>query len=168
MTVRRSSEVFASWDGEGELRIGRQEDLDPDDCLAQMILHEVCHRLVCDPSKRSEVDWGLDSASSNDMVFELATMRLQAALTRPHGLHRVLAVTTQWRSIYDTLPVDPLSGSDGAEVRLARRGWERAQEHEVKVHLQAALRATTRIIAVTKPFAPPGSLHRALERGELG
>ena len=168
MTVRRSSEVFASWNGKGELRIGRQEELDPDDCLAQMILHEICHRLVCDPVSRTEVDWGLDSASSHDMVFELATMRLQAALTRPHGLHIVLAVTTQWRPIYDSLPPDPLRGSDAAEVKLAQRGWERAQEREVKLHLQPALSTTAQIIACTKPFAPQGSLYHAFTGDDLG
>ena len=45
-TVRRSADVYASTDGRRTIVIGTPETLDPDDCLAQMILHELCHALV--------------------------------------------------------------------------------------------------------------------------
>jgi hypothetical protein len=46
MRIERSAEVNASWNGAGVLTIGTPETLDPDDCLAQMILHESCHASV--------------------------------------------------------------------------------------------------------------------------
>ncbi|NLY95693.1 MAG: YkgJ family cysteine cluster protein, partial [Myxococcales bacterium] len=45
LRVERSDEVYASTDGEGTLTLGTRETLDPDDCLAQMIFHELCHAL---------------------------------------------------------------------------------------------------------------------------
>ena len=46
--LRRSAEVFASVQ-DGVLLLGVPKTLDADDCLAQMILHELCHSLVQGP-----------------------------------------------------------------------------------------------------------------------
>ena len=43
LTIHRSDEAFAFADGRGNLFIGSPETLDADDCLAQMIFHEICH-----------------------------------------------------------------------------------------------------------------------------
>ena len=45
LTVARSPHGYAHTDGKGNLFLAPQEDLDHDDCLAQMILHELCHAL---------------------------------------------------------------------------------------------------------------------------
>ena len=46
LTVERVPDAYASTDGQGKLFIGTDDTLDADDCLAQMILHEICHWLV--------------------------------------------------------------------------------------------------------------------------
>jgi len=155
--VTRSREVFASWDGEGTLTLGAEEDLDADDCLAQMILHELCHALVEGEGAHTRTDWGLDNTDARDATRELATLRLQAALLAPHGLRAVLAVTTDWRADYDDLPVDPLAG-EGEAVSLARDGWRRATTGPWSRALSEALTATAVIARAAQPYASGGSL----------
>ncbi len=62
--IQRDPHVFAAWDGQQVLRIGTVETLDADDCLAQMIFHELCHALVEGPAAFQIEDWGL----SNDVL----------------------------------------------------------------------------------------------------
>ena len=112
--VRRSEEVYASTDGRGIMTIGDPSTLDPDDCLAQMILHELCHSLIEGAQSLREPDFGLDNESERDVVREHACLRLQARLTAEYGLRRVLAPTTDFRSYYDALPEDPFEGADPA------------------------------------------------------
>lgn len=135
----RGSEVFAATDGAGTLTLGTADTLDPDDCLAQMILHECCHWLVQGEASFDVPDWGLDNESERDVVREHACLRTQAALLDPHGLRAFLAPTTDFRAYYDELLPDPLAGTDES-VGLATRA--------------VALSRTDR-------FAP---LHRALAR----
>ena len=78
--VERSAEVYASWDGRGTLRISDQAGMDPDDSVAQLILHEICHALVEGPAGLALPDWGLENVDSRDLVREFACHRLQAAL----------------------------------------------------------------------------------------
>ena len=82
ITVVRSADAYASWDGKGTLTLSCEEHLDADDCLAQMILHELCHLLVSGEGARQQTDWGLDNTSPRDLVYEYATNRLQAALAQ--------------------------------------------------------------------------------------
>ncbi|MGB0679816.1 MAG: YkgJ family cysteine cluster protein, partial [Polyangiales bacterium] len=49
LSIARSDAAFASYDGQGVLRLGTAASLDADDCLAQMILHELCHGWVEGP-----------------------------------------------------------------------------------------------------------------------
>ena len=44
--VHRSNDAYASFDGTNRLTICMEDEFDPDDSLAQMILHELCHALV--------------------------------------------------------------------------------------------------------------------------
>ena len=155
--VRRSREVYASWDGESTLSLGEDEDLDPDDSLAQMILHELCHALVEGEESHVEQDWGLSNVDERDAVREFAAMRLQAALTSPYGLRRFMAVTTDWRHLYDALPQDPLAGEEEA-ARLARMGFVRATEGPWSSALSRALEATAILARVTGRFADSASL----------
>ena len=76
--VRRSGDVYASTDGHGVMTLGSDETLDPDDCLAQMILHECCHWLVEGDESRHLPDWGLDNMTPRDAPREMACLRLQA------------------------------------------------------------------------------------------
>lgn len=49
LRVRRTADAYASTDGRGTLSISTPEHLDADDCLAQMVFHELCHALVQGP-----------------------------------------------------------------------------------------------------------------------
>ncbi|MBW1763031.1 MAG: YkgJ family cysteine cluster protein, partial [Deltaproteobacteria bacterium] len=83
--VQRSAEVYASTDGQGIMTIGAPSTLDPDDCLAQMILHELCHSLIEGVESLDLADFGLDNDSERDVTREHACLRLQAWLTEKYG-----------------------------------------------------------------------------------
>lgn len=162
--IVRSDEVFASWDGERTLTLGRAETLDPDDSPAQMILHELCHALVEGPEGRARPDWGLDNVDDRDAVREHACHRLQAALADRWGLRAFMAPTTDWRPYYEALPAAPLAPGDDPAIPPARQGWERAQQppwHEI---LEGALCATAAIAAAVAPYAPESCLWAATDR----
>ena len=113
--VIRSGEAFASWDGANTLTLGRGVDLDADDHLGQMILHEVCHALIEGPSGWGQTDWGLCNIDARHLDRELACHRLQAFWADQVSLRGLFAVTTDWRLYYDVLPsaaLDPLSTLD--------------------------------------------------------
>ena len=147
--VARSPEVYASTDGRRTITIGSPETLDPDDCLAQMILHELCHALIEGPAAVERPDWGLDNATARDVEREHACLRLQAALARPHGLGRFLAPTTEHRAFYDTLGADALAPRDAPSVVAARLGAHRAVRTPWAPHLESALAATAKIAQAT-------------------
>jgi len=157
MEVERSAAVYAAWDGRGVLHIADPESMDPDDCLAQMVFHEICHALVEGPEAWGASDWGLVNRDDRHLVREHACHRLQAALADRYGLRRLLAVTTDHRSYYDALPPDPLVGDDPA-VALACRGWERATTGDWAPALDHALRATAQMGQILKGFATSDSL----------
>lgn len=166
ITVTRDPAVNASWDGQGQLRIGTADLLDSDDCLAQLILHEICHALVAGPAGMQRPDWGLDYDNPRHRVFEHAALRVQAALADRHGLGEFLAATTDFREFQEGLPADPLAGRDDpldgrpAErcLPLARQAWQRAQQPPWNPHLGEALRATRDLVNAVKPFADASSL----------
>lgn len=153
MEVVRSDEVFASWDGERVLTISTPEGFDPDDSLAQMIFHELCHALVEGEAGLQRPDWGLENIDSRDIVREHACHRLQASLLQPHGLRWMLAPTTDHRPYYDGLPNDPLSDGDDPAIAPAREGYARAMGGPWAAPIAAALEATARIAAIMRPFA---------------
>ena len=64
MGVVRSDDAWASWDGDGTLTLATPAVLDPDDCLAQMIFHEICHALVAGERALQTRDWGLENADA--------------------------------------------------------------------------------------------------------
>lgn len=144
-SVERSAEVYATTNGVDTITIGTPETLDADDCLAQMILHELCHALVQGPAGDGQPDWGLDNETDRDLVREHACLRLQAALTTQHGLREPLAPTTEHRAYYDQLPSDPLQGP-GADAALAQRASIRLATLPWHDALRAALSATAKIM----------------------
>lgn len=158
ISVRRSDEAYASWDGEGTLTLATDAQLDADDCLAQMLFHEICHLLVAGEEARHRPDWGLDNTSPRDLVHEYATNRLQAALAQGYGLRDFMAVTTVWRRYYDALPADPLAAGDDAAIPLARAGLERARRSPYREVLHEALEATARLADTLRPWIANDSL----------
>lgn len=164
LRVVRSGEVYASTDGRGALSLGLDATLDADDCLAQMIFHELCHSLVEGPESFEVIDWGLDNESERDLVREHACLRAQALLAGRYGLREVLAPTTDHRAFYDALPADPLAPTaaptpdDRASIRLARAAVARAERAPWAPHLLEALEATSAIAASVAPYADPSSL----------
>ena len=159
MRLERSDAVFASWNGRDTLTLSSPAGFDPDDSVAQLVLHECCHALVEGALRWSASDWGLENIDSRDLSAEHAAQRVQAALAAPHGLRRFLAATTKWRDYYDALPEDPLDGpaSDPA-VALARAAYARAQRSPWWEALQEALVATSSIALVVQHAAGPESL----------
>ncbi len=162
LRVRRTPHAFAATDGAGELAIGEPSTLDADDCLAQMIFHELCHSLVEGPESFEREDWGLDNETDRDLPRERACLRAQAYLGSRYGLRRCLAPTTDHRAFYDALGPDPLRG-DAADVTLARLAVTRAERDPWHPHLEAGLEATRAIVEAAAPFAPPASLFALLE-----
>jgi len=157
MTVVRDDSVFASWDGHGTLTIGTQETLDPDDSLAQMILHETCHALVEGPEAFHKPDWGLDITDRSQLVHEHACLRLQAALAGSYGLRMFFASTTNARKYYDALPDDPLSGDEPATL-MARDGFDRATVGPWSSILSDAMNRTLAVGQLIEGMAPSSSL----------
>jgi len=146
--VERSAEVYASTDGKGIMTIGAPSTLDPDDCLAQMILHELCHSLIEGAESLGVPDFGLDNESARDVVREHACLRLQAWLTEKYGLRKVLAPTTDFRGYYDRLPEDPLADDADPATVTAKQGATRSQEAPWAPHLGEGLEATAKVLKV--------------------
>lgn len=163
MTIRRSHEVNASWDGDRILTIGSSPTLDPDDTLAQMILHEACHALCEGPSSWSKPDWGLSSYGVSKRVHEHACLRLQAKLVDTHSMRRFFASTTIFRSYYDDLPSDPLAddlNSDPA-VAIARNAYVRPESKPWIAVMDDAIRRTAIIARALSEYTSEESLwHR--------
>lgn len=157
MHVERSPSVYASWDGHSRLTLASC-DLDPDDSLAQLIFHEICHSLVAGPEKRRLPDYGLDNTSDRDLVFEHACHRLQAALADAYGLRAFFAVTTEWRPYWDALPRDPLADDGDPAVVIARRARTEAERPPFADVLRDALARTAAIADLVRPIAPSDSL----------
>ena len=157
LRVDRSSECYAATDGRGRLLLGTDETLDADDCLAQMIFHELCHSLVQGPESFEVPDWGLDNETDRDLPRERACLRAQALLAGRYGLREVLAPTTDHRSFYDALGPDPLDGADES-IPLARAAAARAGRPPWGPHLLEALEATASIAEATARHAGPGTL----------
>lgn len=152
--VLRSDEVYASV-RDGVIWIGEPSTLDPDDCLAQMIFHELCHSLIQGPDQLVAEDWGLDNVSGEHDAREHACLRLQAELTRRYGLREVLAPTTDFREYYDALPEDPMQPGQGEPDRvhrLAEQGLRRSGHAPWGPHVAEGLRATERLLRVAHDF----------------
>ncbi len=164
LEVRRAPGAYAHSDGRGTLFIATPEELDPDDCLAQMIFHELCHWVVEGEEAVKEIDWGLDNETDRDLMREHACIRLQAFLVRPRGLGTFFAPTTDFRLFYDALGPDPFvrnadeapyADEEGAafSIRLGKQALARIGQSPWGPHLLEALDATAAIAALLAPFA---------------
>jgi hypothetical protein len=160
MRVVRSSDAYASWDGDRTLTLAEGAALDADDSLAQLVFHEICHSLVAGPAGRSSLDWGLDNTTERDLVFEHACHRVQASLADRFGLREFFAVTTEWRPYWDALPADPLAHSDDPAVAIAKKAMLRADASPYAEVLADTLRRTADIADAVRSLAPADSLFR--------
>ncbi len=166
LKVERTTEVYASSDGRGTLHIGTRETLDADDCLAVLVLHELCHGFVQGRESFQQPDFGLDNTSVRDEALELATLRLQAAFADTMGLRDVMFSTTEWRPYYEGLPADALAiPEDPTEALIterARQGLRTAQAMGAVEPIAVALRGTRLIQrAVMRPPDAHDSHHRS-------
>ena len=163
LRVVRTDEAYADYDGKGTIAIGPSRVLDPDDCLAQILFHEICHWLVEGFEGICKENWGLCNQTLRDLGRENASLRVQAALAEPHGLRWVLANTTDHRAYYDALPADPLAQDDDDTVGLSWIALARAEHGPWAPWLGRALEATGVIVAAVHAGAAPPSLFARFE-----
>lgn len=160
-SIVRSDGVYASFDGDQTLTLSTRAHFDADDSLAQLIFHELCHALVAGRRMRRP-DWGMENVDERDLLQEHACHRLQAALADRYGLRGLLAVTTDHRTYWDALPLDPLGPGDDEAIPLARDAFERASEGAWADALALALQRTADLAATMRSLAlPADSLWRA-------
>ena len=158
LTIQRSADAFAAYDGKGTLTIAEASHFDADDCLAQMIFHEICHWLVAGKRGSLLEDWGLSNIDDRDLVHEYAAHRVQAALSHPFGLRDFMAVTTDWRPYWDALPDNPLMGDDDPAIPIAREASYLARSEPFHSVLDRSLAATAAIADAVRESASDGSL----------
>jgi hypothetical protein len=162
MTLHRRDDIYAHWDGAGGLFLGTDDTLDADDCLAQMIFHEICHALVEGPESLSKSDWGLENIDARDLVREHATIRLQAALADAYGLRTFFSVTTDFRPYGDALDDAPLAPGDDPAIAIGRAAFESLQRGDWPAvwqdEIARALDATRVVAELIGNFAPPDSI----------
>lgn len=164
VSVVRTPDAYAATDGRGTLSIGTPETLDPDDSLAQMIFHELCHSLVEGEDSFGKPDWGMDNTGPDHDWREHACLRVQWVLTGRYGMRGVFAPTTEFRiTFWDQLSGDVLADRTDRSTILAIAALNRADKHPWGPALREALEASAAIAHVAKPFASPGTLWQHVE-----
>lgn len=162
LRIARTPDAYASTDGRGTLAIATDDALDPDDSLAQMIFHELCHSLVEGEDSFSSPDWGMDNTGPDHDWREHACLRVQWLLTGRHGLRTLFAPTTEFRAFWDQLSGDVLADRTDPSVQGAIAAIRRAAQPPWAPALEEALAATARIAGDAAKFAvPPAPGERA-------
>lgn len=156
--IERSDSVYASWDGESVLTLSVSSDFDPDDHLAQLIFHEICHALVAGARGRKKLDWGMENYDDRDIVFEHACHRLQAHLAQQYGLRDFFAVTTDHRIYWDSLPKRTLAMGDDPAIELAQNGDIDARQEPWKGAIEYGLSKTAELARVLGSALPSQQL----------
>ena len=156
LTIRRNPSIFSATDGSGLLELGPRTDLDADDTLAQMVLHEICHWVTNGKDTFEERDWGFPLDIELD-PREHACLRLQAWWTGHHGLREVMAPTSSFRDYYNRIPDNPLEPMDDSEwelnvVGLAKEAIQRGQTDPWVGPVNRALEATRQVGGCIRPF----------------
>jgi Fe-S-cluster containining protein len=168
--VERGQAAYATTDGQGTISIGTPDLLDDDDCLAQLVLHELCHALVQGEANWSQPDWGMDNTTDRDDNAEAACLRLQAHWSARRGLRQLMTPTTPWKTYYAGLPGEPLFPADARDQSacdLAAAAVTLAARKGMDVVIDQALAATAgmaeaagvvvaRSEGSTVPVASPG------------
>jgi hypothetical protein len=143
--VARGGDSYVHWDGQ-TLHLAHDSELDDDDSLAQLILHELCHALV--QGSRAP-DWNLDNTSDRDDERERAALRLQAHLASAHGLRDRLFPTTVVRPFYESLGQDAFAPLDES-ARLALKGATRSAAGAFGPLIHGALARTAEVTGVAR------------------
>lgn len=162
LTIRRDPDIFSMTDGTGLMSFSTRPELDEDDNLAQMTLHELCHWVTNGVDTYHERDWGFPLWEKID-VREHACVRLQCWLSSRFGLREMFGPTGCFRQYYDALPADPLAprpslGPDeaaweAAACRIAGEAVRRVQEEPFWTPLSQAMAATRALREQLAPFA---------------
>lgn len=147
-TIKRADSAYASSDGQGTIEIGLEETLDPDDSVAQLIFHELCHGLCEGPEKWSLPDWGLCNFTNRDLVREYASLRIQIYLCRAHGLRTAMAPTTIYRQYHDAIGDDPLQPENDPAALIAKAALNRGESQHWNRIIEDALALTVQALAV--------------------
>jgi len=158
--VARTVDAYATSDGRGTISIGVGEALDPDDAVAQLVFHELCHALTEGPAALARPDWGLDNTGPRDVVREHACLRLQAHLADRHGLRALMAPTTEYRAYHDALPAEPLVDGDDPAIPVARQAAARAAADPWRGPIEEALAGTAAALARAAAEAHAGAAPR--------
>jgi len=144
-SIERTDACFVAWLGETcTLLVAHDKDLDADDTLAQIILHELCHHLVEGTQSWQEDDWGLNNQTDDHLYREYAALRLQAAILARPLLRQYLQPTTDHRWFYEALREDPLNdaiegGAAHQSISAAKQGWANWEQWSHRDELQALL-----------------------------
>lgn len=157
LRIVRTPDAYAATDGTGTLAIGEPATLDPDDSLAQMIFHELCHSLVEGESAFARPDWGMDNTAPDHDWREHACLRVQWILAHRHGLATLFAPTTDFRGFWDHLAGDVLADRADPSVPAAITALGRLAQPPWAPALSEALAATAQIAAATARFATPAT-----------
>jgi Fe-S-cluster containining protein len=172
--LERTDRSYASTDGRGTIFIGTDASLDPDDSVAQLVFHELCHGLVEGPSAWVRPDWSFGAEDSRDLVREHACLRLQIALSRQFGLSDLMAPTTVHRAYHDAVTGDPLreglgeAEGDDRAAGLARSALERAESAHWLKAIREALAATARALGPVTAVADSPLAGATLDSAGVG
>ena len=139
--VTRTTDAYATSDGQGGIAIGATDTLDGDDALAQLVFHELCHAIAEGDASLTQPDWGLDNVPEH-VVREHACLRVQASISDRFGLRAEMAPTTPYRAYYLALPRDPLNGDDDQAIALAAAACARFDASAWRAPIEAALAET--------------------------
>ena len=151
LTIRRNPDIFSMTDGTGLMEFSTRPELDEDDNLAQMTLHELCHWVTNGVDMYHQRDWGFPLWEKID-VREHACVRLQCWLASRFGLREMFGPTGCFRQYYDALPSDPLqprlaetedeAAWEAAACRIATEAVSRVQQEPFWTPISQALGAT--------------------------
>ena len=168
LKIRRNPHIFSMTDGTGLLELGPRDSLDPDDTVAQMIFHELCHWITNGVESFGERDWGFPLTDEYDWR-EYACLRLQAGLAERYGLRGMFGPTGIFREYYDVIPanvLEPLDDSEN-ERRIVLRAEQCLEDVALPqwAPLLGALRATAELRGLLAEFLP--DYHTEIEGDEL-
>jgi hypothetical protein len=149
LPVVRGGDAYVHFDGR-TLFIADDAELDDDDTVAQLVLHELCHWAVQGEQSRMIPDWGLDNTTDRDEQRERAAVRLQAHLCGGYGLRGVLFPTTVVRPFFESLPPRALGepGDSDPSVALAREGATRVGRWPMSPAIPEALARSAALVGV--------------------
>jgi hypothetical protein len=157
LTIGRDPAIFSLTLGDGKLWLGPRHDLDPDDTLAQMLFHELCHWFTNGIETFHQADWGFDLGDDDD-PREFGCLRLQAWLADRYDLRAMFSPTGKFRAYFDRIPLDPLAPlddgpSEAETIAIARRAIATSRLEPYAGLVDSALEATARLRATLTPFS---------------